>query len=101
MLLAAADTPARAAPTRLRACSPCLEPAALLESPPADPAPCRPCPCCPRQAARLDPSAPLPHLGTAQMYLHQGNIINASTELETALKLAPAFFDALKVRFWP
>lgn len=49
------------------------------------------------QAARLDPSAPLPHLGTAQMYLHQGNVINASTELETALKTAPAFFDALKI----
>jgi Tfp pilus assembly protein PilF len=31
------------------------------------------------------------------MYLSQGNVINASTELETALKLAPAFFDALKV----
>ncbi|KAF5837236.1 hypothetical protein DUNSADRAFT_4626 [Dunaliella salina] len=49
------------------------------------------------QAARLDPSAPLPHLGTAQMFLHQGNVINASTELETALKTAPAFFDALKI----
>mmetsp|Transcript_24228 Transcript_24228/g.61650 ORF Transcript_24228/g.61650 Transcript_24228/m.61650 type:complete len:900 (-) Transcript_24228:88-2787(-) len=57
-----------------------------------------------QQAVRLDPSAPLPHLGMAQMFLSSASgtaamsgAINASTELETAVKAAPAFYDALKV----
>jgi hypothetical protein len=54
-------------------------------------------------AAKLDPAAALPHLGMAQMYLAEGSIdfrgqaVNATTELEAALKTSPAFFDALKV----
>ena len=31
------------------------------------------------------------------MYLRQGEMINAASELSTALKQAPAFYDALKV----
>lgn len=54
------------------------------------------------QASRIDPSLPLPHLGLAQWYLGQGlqdgsGVINASSELETAIKAAPSFYDALKV----
>lgn len=56
------------------------------------------------QASRLDPNLPLPHLGLAQWWLGQGlqadahgSLINASSELESAIKAAPAFYDALKV----
>lgn len=54
-------------------------------------------------AAKLDPAAALPHLGMAQMYLAEGSMdfrgqaVNATTELEAALRSSPAFFDALKV----
>eukprot|EP00798_Chlamydomonas_sp_ICE-L_P008150 gene8150-1403_t len=52
-------------------------------------------------ASRLDPSLALPHMGLAQMYLarglDEGTSINASSELESALKAAPVFYDALKI----
>ena len=49
------------------------------------------------QACALDKRSPLPRLGMAQMYCGAGQLINAATELEEALKAAPAFYDALKV----
>ena len=57
----------------------------------------------PPQASDLDASLPLPHLGLAQWWLTQGlqeggGAINASSELERAIRAAPAFYDALKVR---
>ena len=61
------------------------------------------CPSPPPQASDLDASLPLPHLGLAQWWLTQGlqeggGAINASSELERAIRAAPAFYDALKVR---
>lgn len=42
------------------------------------------------QAIRLDPKAPLPHLGTAQVYLATGgDPTNAVSELELVLKALP------------
>lgn len=55
--------------------------------------------CCPcSQANRIDPAAPLPHLGMAQVYCQQGEYINAATELQTALQAAPNCYEGLKVR---
>ncbi len=50
-------------------------------------------------ASRQDPHLPLPHLGLAQGWLSQGlhNSINASSELELAIKESPTFYDALKI----
>eukprot|EP00198_Chlamydomonas_reinhardtii_P002531 XP_001691867.1 Paf1 complex component [Chlamydomonas reinhardtii] len=48
------------------------------------------------RACALDKRSPLPRLGMAQMYCGAGQLINAATELEEALKAAPAFYDALK-----
>lgn len=45
----------------------------------------------------MDKRAPIPRLGMAQMYLSGGQLVNAATELEEALKAAPGFYDALKV----
>ncbi|PNW85504.1 hypothetical protein CHLRE_03g189605v5 [Chlamydomonas reinhardtii] len=49
------------------------------------------------RACALDKRSPLPRLGMAQMYCGAGQLINAATELEEALKAAPAFYDALKI----
>ncbi|MEW5301852.1 MAG: hypothetical protein WDW36_004683 [Sanguina aurantia] len=49
------------------------------------------------QANRIDPAAPLPHLGMAQVYCQQGEYINAATELQTALQAAPNCFEGLKL----
>lgn len=45
--------------------------------------------CC-AQATRLDPSQPLAHLGTAQVYLAaSGEVPNVVSELELVLKALP------------
>ncbi|KAG2448186.1 hypothetical protein HYH02_006771 [Chlamydomonas schloesseri] len=49
------------------------------------------------RACALDKRSPLPRLGMAQMYCGAGQLINAATELEEALKAAPGFYDALKI----
>jgi hypothetical protein len=50
------------------------------------------------QATRLDAKAPLPHLGTAQVYLAAGgDPTNAVTELELVLTALPGNADALKL----
>lgn len=55
-----------------------------------------PCPC--TQAIRLDPKAPLPHLGTAQAYLASGgDPTNAVSELELVLRALPGNGDALRL----
>jgi hypothetical protein len=55
------------------------------------------------QACSLDARNPLPRLGIAQIYCAAGQrapdqLRNATTALEEALKAAPAFYDALKVK---
>ncbi|GLC38649.1 hypothetical protein PLESTB_000456300 [Pleodorina starrii] len=49
------------------------------------------------KACALDKRSPLPRLGMAQTYCSAGQLVNAATELEEALKAAPAFYDALKI----
>ncbi|GIL51578.1 hypothetical protein Vafri_7539 [Volvox africanus] len=49
------------------------------------------------KACALDKRSPLPRLGMAQTYCTAGQLVNAATELEEALKAAPAFYDALKI----
>ncbi|EFJ40533.1 hypothetical protein VOLCADRAFT_121713 [Volvox carteri f. nagariensis] len=51
----------------------------------------------PGHACALDKRSPLPRLGMAQTYCAAGQLVNAATELEEALKAAPAFYDALKI----
>lgn len=48
-------------------------------------------------AIKVDPNAPLPHLGLAQTFLAAGYTLNATTELTFALNSQPGFFDALKI----
>ncbi len=48
-------------------------------------------------ALQRNPNLGLAHLGLAQLYVRQNNIINASTELDLALKASPGLFEALKV----
>lgn len=49
------------------------------------------------QASKLNPKAPLPLLGLAQMNLLQKENTNAITLLENALQLQPGWNDALMV----
>lgn len=50
------------------------------------------------QAIRLDPKAPLPHLGTAQVYLASGgDPTNSVSELEIVLNALPGNPDALEL----
>ena len=50
------------------------------------------------QASKLNPKAPLPLLGLAQMNLLQKENTNAITLLENALQLHPGWNDALMVQ---
>ncbi|KAG2487876.1 hypothetical protein HYH03_013459 [Edaphochlamys debaryana] len=49
------------------------------------------------KACALDKRSPLPRLGMAQGYCAAGQLVNAASELEEALKAAPGFYDALKI----
>ncbi len=49
------------------------------------------------KALQFNTNLGLAHLGLAQLYVRQSNIINASTELDLALKASPGLFEALKV----
>lgn len=56
-------------------------------------------PCCwVVQAAQLDPKLALPKLGMAQMFVLQGQPMNAASLLETVLLDVPHWIDALQVR---
>jgi Tfp pilus assembly protein PilF len=64
--------------------------------PPSQPA-TTPRPSLPPQATKIRESGALAHLGQAQVWLAAGEPLNASTELEAALKQAPGCQDALKL----
>lgn len=53
------------------------------------------------QAIRLDPSQPLAHLGTAQVYLAAGGeVTNVVSELELVLKALPGEATHMQTRYW-